>query len=431
MIPSKFEFLFERLRERLWIRPLLFCIAAVVVAFAASAADRLGIDAFLPRVDHDTVEKILSIIAASMLGVATFAVASMVSAYASTSTNATPRAFRLVISDDGSKTVLSTFVAAFIFSVVALIAIKTGYYGRAALFTVFVVTIAVLAWVIFSFIRWVDQIARLGRLGTTIDRVEKAAATAIDRQRRLPHFGALPVEQGIEPGLPIFGEAIGYVQHIDVAALQAFAEKHESIITIAVLPGTFMAPGRALAFLRTEDARLPPAFDASTVAEHFMIGGDRSFEQDPRFGLIVLSEIAARALSPAINDAGTAIDIIGTFVRVLARWVLPAEEAAEPAPKFDRVRVPSLDFDDLFDDAFTAIARDGAGAIEVAVRLQKAFLSLSTIEHQGLRGAAIRHSAYALARAERRLELPHEIERVRALAIKVAGRPRTGNISMS
>ena len=74
---------------------------------------------------------------------------SLVSAYASVSNSATPRAFTLVISDDVSKTALSTFIAAFIFSVIALIAIKIGIYGRTGLFIVFAMTIFVLGWVVF------------------------------------------------------------------------------------------------------------------------------------------------------------------------------------------------------------------------------------------------------------------------------------------
>ena len=55
----------------------------------------------------------------------------------------------------------------------------------------------------------------------------------------------------------------------------------------------------------------------------FIVGDDRTFREDPRFGLVTLAEIAARALSPAVNDVGTAIDIVGTFVRLLARWAEP------------------------------------------------------------------------------------------------------------
>ena len=87
-------------------------------------------------------------------------------------------------------------------------------------------------------------------------------------------------------------------------------------------------------------------------------------------------------MSPAVNDPGTAIDIIGTFVRLFALWSEPLEEGDTLSPEFDRVAVPEISLQDMFDDAFTAIARDGAGAIEVAGRLQKAFASLASIGMQ-------------------------------------------------
>lgn len=103
----------------------------------------------------------------------------------------------------------------------------------------------------FSFIRWVDQIARLGRLGTTIDQVEKAAEAAIERRRNAPNLGALPVEDVADAGQPIYADKIGYVQHVNVQALQSCAEAHEAILTVVALPGVFTAPGRPLLFLRT------------------------------------------------------------------------------------------------------------------------------------------------------------------------------------
>ena len=76
----------------------------------------------------------------------------------------------------------------------------------------------------------------------------------------------------------------------------------------------------------------------------------------------------------------------------------------------------------MFDDAFTATARDGADVIEIVVRLQKAFISLSSLGHAELKDEAYRHSELALARAELALKLPQDIERARALADKLTAR---------
>lgn len=419
-MPTPLGFLYKRLSEKLWIRPLLFSLLAVLATVGAAMTDSLVIGRLVPRIDQEIVEKLLSIIAASMLGVATFAVGSMVAAYSSVSSSATPRAFALVVADDVSKTALSTFIAAFIFSVIALVAIKSGAYGRAGLFSIFAMTTAILAWVVFTFVRWVDQIARLGRVGTTIERVEKAAESAIELRRRSPNLGALPAADDGDPGEPLPSGTIGYVQHIDVDALQKCAEKNDLVITVGALQGTFVGPGRALAYVRQGPAA-PREWDRSIVGKAFFMARNRSFDEDPRFGLVALSEIAARALSPAINDPGTAINIIGAFVRLLDLWVSqPKEPDDRPEVTFDRVRVPSLRLQDMFDDAFTAIARDGAGEIEVVIRLQKAFISLSTIDHAELRRAASLHSKRALARSLLALKLPDDIERARTLAAKVA-----------
>ena len=416
---SKLQFLLGRFSEKLWVRPLAFCLLAVAAALAASFTDTLNLEKFIPEVAHDTAERLLSIIAATMLGVATFAVGSMVSAYASVSSSATPRAFSLVISDDVSKTALSTFIAAFIFSVIALVAIKTGYYDRAGLFTIFCMTIAILGWVIVTFVRWVDKIARLGRLRTTIDQIERAAEAAIERRRRAPHLGGTSVESGADYGDPLISATIGYVQHIDVAALQRCAEKGKFVLTLGAQPGTFAAPDRALAYIRHDSGDDPEPYDPKAVMDAFVIGPSRTFEDDPRFGLIALSEIAGRALSPAINDPGTAIEIIGVFVRLFAQWVSPLPDGGVEEDTFSRIRVPVLRVDDMFDDAFTAIARDGAGSIEVVTRLLKAFVSLSAIENTEIKTAASRHARRALDRAERALQLPEEIERSRALSARV------------
>ena len=40
------------------------------------------------------------------------------------------------------------------------------------------------------------------------------------------------------------------------------------------------------------------------------IGGERTFEQDPKYAIRLLVDIAIRALSPAINDPTTAVQAL-------------------------------------------------------------------------------------------------------------------------
>lgn len=419
---DRLRLLINRLRERLWVKPLAICLLSIASVFTAKVADDTGFAQRMPAVSADSVENLLSIMASSMLVIATFAVGSMVSAYASASRTATPRSFTLVIADDVSQNALSTFIGAFIFSVVALTAVKNDFFETASLFTLFVLMAAVFAIVILTFLRWVDRIARLGRLGMTIDVVEKTTADAMKRRRDAPTLQGLARQSQDVCGQAVFADKVGYVQQVDVAVLQACAEQGEGRIVVAALPGTLAAPGRALAYVSCQPGE-QPGIDCEQVMQSFVIGGDRKFHDDPRFGLVVLSEIAGRALSPAVNDPGTAIDIIGTLVRLFVLWNESDAKEDGQAPKYDRVEVPKIAATDLFDDAFTAIARDGAGTVEVAVRLQKALRSLALVGDAEMKAAAKHHGRLALARAEKALALPEDVATLRAVAALVQSAP--------
>lgn len=409
------RFLLNRMRERLWVKPLAVCLLSILAAFIASVVDHPQFAPYVPDITQASLKDLLTIISSSMLVIATFSVASMVSAYATAGSVATPRSFSLIVADDVSQNALSTFIGAFIFSIVALVALMNGYYGKPGRFALFLITILVFAIVIFTFLRWVDRIARLGRLGTTADKIEAAAADALRRRKWSPRLGGAPMPETPGEGEAVYGGTVGYVQRVNLAQLQVAAEHAETRIEIAALPGTFAAPGRVLAYVRPgADPEKPVNLDRIRAA--FLIGGDRTFDDDPRFGLVALSEIASRALSPAVNDPGTAIDIIGTLVRLFTRWAAQPDSDEPPPVTYDRVHVPELSLDDLFDDAFNAISRDGAGMLEVATRLQKAFQSLAATGNAEMEKVAIEHARRALTHSEEVLKHPFEIETLRLAA---------------
>lgn len=111
----------------------------------------------------------------------------------------------------------------------------------------------------------------------------------------------------------------------------------------------------------------------------------------------MLSEIASRALSPAVNDPGTAIAVLEAGTRVLAAILShrPTDENTPPAG----VVVPPLAFDDLIENLYRPIARDGAGMLEVGIRLRKSLLTLAGLD-RAARPGCIAASTDAWARAE-------------------------------
>lgn len=401
------------LRQRLWAKPLAACVMSVLGIGLAWMLDAEWLMKDPPEISADSIESLLSIMASSMLVIAIFAAGAMVSAYASASNNSSPRSFPLVLADDTSQNAYSIFVGAFIFGVVGLVAVENSSFDTVGRFVLFVETALVFALVILTFVRWVDRIARLGRQGNTNQRAEEAVMGAIRRYRRSPLRGGIPAT-GLPPGSrPVEADEVGYVCAIDMQALQQCAAKHQLVLEVAALPGAFMVPGRPLLRVAGAGGELPGEVAASLRAA-FRIAQSREFNGDPRFGLVVLSEIAGRALSPAVNDPGTAVDVTGRLVRIFVQWLQTLPEV--DSPDFPLVQVPELALSDLVEDAFTAIARDGASSLEVSCRLMKALHTLASLGNEELAAAARAKAREALAQAELRMQLPAHLERVRALA---------------
>lgn len=411
---SRWRWALKLLTRRLWFRAGIYGVGALVAALIAAFASPLVPKSVSDVFGADSVGDILKILASSMLAVATFSLGTMVSAFAAVASTATPRASKLLVEDSTSQNVLSTFIGAFIFSLVGIIALNTHFYGEGGRAILFFVTLGVVALTLTTFFRWIDYLSHLGRLSETIGKVEVAAIEAMRVRCRNPYLGGHPAKALPTPNFPVTCAEFGYVQHLDVAALDALAKAAAGTIHVNRIPGAFADPEEPLAWTTWQ----PDEKDCERLRAAFLIGSARSFEQDPRFGLIVLSEIASRALSPGINDPGTAIDIIGRVLRVLSVWTEDQEEEASQI-KYERVFVPAITTVDLFDDVFTPIARDGAGTVEVGVRLQKAFRSLARVRRVDVREEARRHSVLALKRNFVALELDDDKQTIQRIADQV------------
>jgi uncharacterized membrane protein len=209
----------------------------------------------------------------------------------------------------------------------------------------------------------------------------------------------------------------GAVQMVDAPALAELAGTLSADFHIALRAGDQAHPGSALlrvAFDRDGDALDEKMLEK--VRACFVLGRDRTFEHDPRYGLIALSEIAQRALSPAVNDPGTAIEVIAAQTRLLAGWAEAMDRAARETAAEGRRRLhaPPIEAEALTTLAFRGVARDGAGLVEVGERLQAALTALAETAPARLGPAARAARADAAARAAAALDHPADRDAVQA-----------------
>lgn len=411
---SRWRWLLLQLSRRLWIRATLFSVLAVATALAGVVLAPYIPPGLSTSIGADAIDDILNILAVSMLTVTTFSLNVMVSAYSAVTNSATPRAADLLRDDATTQNVLGTFIGSFLYSLVGIIALSAGAYGEQGRVALFVVTIGVIFLIVATLLRWIDYLTSLGRVGETVNRVEDATLKALLPRVDEPYLGARPLRDTHVPPTaePAYSRNVGYVRHIDVEALSACAEDCEGQVFVEALPGTFVDPSRPLARLHGIDMER----GADEIEKAFAVGNERSFDQDPRFGLCVLAEIASRALSEAVNDPGTAIDVVGRAERILLQWTPPTTGGSDEDALYPRVWIPPISTDDLYDDIFTPLARDGAATIEVQVRILKALLALFAMGDEIVQRAAARHFDRALAHAEAALPMEFDKARLRKIA---------------
>jgi uncharacterized membrane protein len=243
-------------------------------------------------------------------------------------------------------------------------------------------------------------------------QVEAVAKKSLSSYIKNPLLNALPITGVFPDRKSVLADSIGYVQHINMDALQKLAKEIGLKIRLNCLPGKFIHENTEIAFIRSsQDIDMNEVIQKVNDAIH--VDHTRLFDEDPRFGLIALTEIASRALSPGINDPGTAIQIIGSHERLLFLWNDEIENSTESDVLYDCIEVPQISMEDFFDDAFRPLSRDGAENLEVMLRLQKAFNSLATINQADIKAAAILYSKYAFNRAELAIKLKQDLDTIK------------------
>ncbi len=260
-------------------------------------------------------------------------------------------------------------IATFLFAISALSGVDRNGSGRVPIFSTWVV-VALLVASVAMFIALVEQISALqiGRMlifaadrgreamAATYPPVERTAPTA------WPDLSALPCIQTIvHHGKP------RSIQAVNAASLVSLAEVSDGVIEVMVAVGDTVVERMPL--MRLLGARQP--IDEKKLRHGIEVGADRTFEQDPKYAIRLLVDIAIRALSPAVNDPTTAVQALDQIEDLMLRLGQSHLEVGIYCGSDGKVRltVPSPTWDDLVRLGFDEICVYGATSVQVMRRM--------------------------------------------------------------
>ncbi|MEQ6247889.1 DUF2254 domain-containing protein [Sulfitobacter sp. HNIBRBA3233] len=403
--------------RKLWVRVLAMGLLSVLALGLTQILEPLVPDKIAESLTGQAADRLLQIIANAMLAATIFSITVMVSVYRATSQQWTPRVHRLIIQDRTTQNTIAVFIGAYVYALIAIILRELGVYTDDRSFVLFVTTVLVLAVIVIYLIRWVLHLQGFGSLIDTTRQIEEVTSQNFTDRLHNPCLGANPLVGDIpEDARVIKAGQSGYIQKIYPETLNAEARAHGVDIYLCENVGSFVFLNEPLAMVVSKD---DPNSDGQEYEEidaaieaNIVIGDVRIFDQDPRFGLIVMGEVASKALSPGINDPGTAIDVITRIGRILSDYT--DETKTDRDDVLERLYVKPLSPADLLDDGFGALARDGETLVEVQIRLQDTLSGLRRHPDEGLSREARNLAELGLHRALAAMQFERDREKLRA-----------------
>lgn len=145
----------------------------------------------------------------------------------------------------------------------------------------------------------------------------------------------------------------------------------------------------------------PPSLRALRYTVH--VGVERTFHQDLGFGLRQLSDIALRALSPAVNDPTTAVQALDRIVQFLAAVANRPLDSLRYTDRGGVVRLvqPVPGWEALVDLGFTEIRGCAAGSPQVSRRMLAGLDDLLLLAPEERREPLLRHRELLTVAVER------------------------------
>ncbi len=381
----------------LWLIPMVYTVASLLAGVILPRLEQTYLAAYAHTMSAAAGMAFFSAVSSGMMALTgiVFAIAFVMVQF-----SALAYSPRLVIMFASSPILLHTlgvFFATFIYSLVALLWTDRGGSGTVPLFSYLLVTTLLIVSML-AFARLIQSVNSL-QIHNVLQVVGARGRTVI--RAMFPRIADSPnADRADEPEMPAdlgpVTQTVAYsgeprvIARLNVTALMRLAQSANAVIAVECGVGETLVEDAVLLRVHGATRTLPER----PLRRAVRLSASRTFEQDPKYAIRLLVDIAIRALSPAINDPTTAVqalDQIEDLLRRLGRRQLDAGYARD-ANGAVRVTFPVPTWQDYLALSFDEIRQFGMGSVQVARRLRAALVGLGeTIVVKERRDAVLRY----------------------------------------
>ncbi|MEP2278772.1 DUF2254 domain-containing protein [Maribacter sp.] len=302
----------DKIRSRIAFYPTIISLAGLLFAFLMIYLEQKSISAYLIKVsptlvidDTDTAKTILSTLIGGLISLKVFSFSMVMVLLNQASSNFSPRVLPGIISDQKHQIVLGLYIATILYNIFILISIEpteNEYQtpGFSVLIGIILVVVCLAAFIYF--IHHISQAIQVGNILKAIhSRTKSEVISIVENQEtntfKFPnqeHWEAYEINE------------TGYFYGILNDDLLELCKEHSFKIAIQLHKGQFILNG-TIGF-KTEkslDNELKEKIMRTLLFSHEELVGENYI-----YGFRQISEIGIKAMSPGINDPGTALNTI-------------------------------------------------------------------------------------------------------------------------
>lgn len=333
----------DYLRSSLWFIPVLMLIGFIALAAGMAYLDRTysfeWLSVALYRGTAEGARTILTTIATSMLSLTALVFSITLVVLQLAGSQLTPRVMSTFLRDRWSKIAMGSFLGTFAYALVALWFVRAPSEGFDAFVPVLMVTVAFVAVgvSITIFINYIHRVAQSIRVEHVTMEIGHETLDAV--REEFPPAGPdgglsrEAVGDSFNPGLlgdsgerirDVAASRSGYITVLSSENMVHWARARGVVIEVFVALGEFVIEGSRIMRIYGDTD------DEAPLARAVSIGPERSIDHDPAYGVRQLVDIALRALSPGVNEPGTAVIALDRVEEIL----LAVGQAALPGPAY-------------------------------------------------------------------------------------------------
>jgi uncharacterized membrane protein len=369
---------------RLWLIPMLYVCASVATGLILPRIEQLYFASYTLNLSVASAQAYLSAAGSGMMALTGIVFAM---AFVMVQFNAVAYSPRLALWFARDRTLfhaLGIFAATFIYALFALAWVDRGGSGTVPLFSCLLVGILL----IVSMLLFSQLVQKLSDLQITRvlqmvgDRGRKVIESMFNHSEHEKVGKTKPSNKSLDTAeLGAITQTVRYsgeprsIAKFNVQALVSQAQRANAVIVMTCAVGDTLVDDTKLLQVHAATGRL----SQEALLRSVHLSRERTFEQDPKYPIRLLVDIAIKALSAAINDPTTAvqtIDQIEDLLHRLGRCNLDVGYATDASGAV-RLILPMPTWEDYLTLAFDEIRQYGASSVQVMRRLRAALVSLA------------------------------------------------------